>query len=461
MLIRTIKLLTGNRIDVIFKILYLRLHHLGAKKIANRLYNDHIKLITNGIYKENGSNKKSLSDYINGFENLYNSIKKGGYNKNISRIPISKEGCISNGSHRLATSVYLNINEVQVEKTEDEKHIYDYKFFIQRGISIELIDLVIQEFISLTKNNYIAIIWPAANKQVNYLDEFPNVFYEKKITLNPRGAQNLVAQVYKEHKWVGSFEEGYGGAISKVNETFKIFSFLHLIFFKENSIDQVIRIKESLRFKFGIDKASIHITDNDTETREIGNFVLNENSIHFLRFGIPYKFPAIFNLLKLFKETLISKGIDFNSIILTGDIVLSIYGFKSTDTIEYLFKESIETEYRFIKNGFTDIIFYEETFEELLNNPKFYFYFNDFKFLSLDIIKKFKSNRNSELDQSDIILIESKKMKKNTGLTANILDYLMQFKFKFIGWIIPISKKFLFYSFAKNIYKIFNSFFKG
>ena len=129
MLIRTIKLLTGNRIDVIFKILYLRLHHLGAKKIANRLYNDHIKLITNGIYKENGSNKKSLSDYINGFENLYNSIKKGGYNKNISRIPISKEGCISNGSHRLATSVYLNINEVQVEKTEDEKHIYDYKFF--------------------------------------------------------------------------------------------------------------------------------------------------------------------------------------------------------------------------------------------------------------------------------------------------------------------------------------------
>ena len=54
MLIRTIKLLTGNRIDVIFKILYLRLHHLGAKKIANRLYNDHIKLITNGVYKENG-----------------------------------------------------------------------------------------------------------------------------------------------------------------------------------------------------------------------------------------------------------------------------------------------------------------------------------------------------------------------------------------------------------------------
>jgi len=51
-------------------------------------------------------------------------------------------------------------------------------------------------------------------------------------------------------------------------------------------------------------------------------------------------------------------------------------------------------------------------------------------------------------------------MKKNAGSTANILDYLMQFKFKFIGWIIPISKKFLFYSFAKNIYKIFNSFSK-
>ena len=79
MLIRTIKLLTGNRIDVIFKILYLRLHHLGANKIANKLYNDHIKLITNGVYKESGSNKKSLYDYISEFENLYNSIQGSNF----------------------------------------------------------------------------------------------------------------------------------------------------------------------------------------------------------------------------------------------------------------------------------------------------------------------------------------------------------------------------------------------
>ena len=87
-------------------------------------------------------------------------------------------------------------------------------------MSNNLIELAILEFISLTKNNFLAIIWPSANKSIHYINEFSNILYQKKIILNAKGAQNFVAQVYKEHKWLGDFSDGYSGAYTKVSQAF-------------------------------------------------------------------------------------------------------------------------------------------------------------------------------------------------------------------------------------------------
>lgn len=453
MLVNVDKLITVNRIDVIFKSLYLKFSHLGAQKIANRLYNDHIKLITNGLYNEKGSNKESLEDYIDEFKIIADSIKSKGFDKEISRIPTSINGCITNGSHRLATALFLNIKSVEVEETNSAKHIYDYKFFIERGISLDLVDLVIYSSLYCTNNNYLAIIWPSANKKVDYINDFPNILYEKKIALNPRGAQSFTAKVYKEHKWVGSFDEGYTGAINKVNETFKDYTPIHFVFFKENSLEKVIRIKERLRDKFGIKKASIHITDTNEETQDIGRIILNKNSIHFMNFGVPNKFPETFNKLKIFKEILDKNEIDLSSIVLTGDVILSLYGLKSTDNIEFLSTNQLEFELSYLINGNSELIFYEESLEELLYDPTYYFYFYDFKFISFDTIRKFKLKRDNLSDKQDINLITSKNYKINSGFKSSVSNYLTNLKFRFIGWIIPISKKLYIYSFLKSLYK--------
>ena len=67
--------------------------------------------------------------------------------------------------------------------TNDEQHLYDYNFFIDRGMSKELIELAVVELINLTNNNFVAIIWPSANKELNYMDEFPEVTYEKEVLI--------------------------------------------------------------------------------------------------------------------------------------------------------------------------------------------------------------------------------------------------------------------------------------
>jgi hypothetical protein len=456
-LIKTKKLLTVNRIDVIFKILHLKLKALGAEQISKKIYDEHIFYITNGLYIEEGSSKKSLKNYTDEFNSLFKSLKDNGFDSSISKIPLSCKGCISNGSHRLAASIFLKIPEVRIVETIDKQHLYNFNFFKERGISKELLELAILEFLHLTENNHLAIIWPSANKKINYINKFSEIIYEKKLILNPRAAQNFVAEVYKEHKWVGSFEDGYGGAITKVSEVFDNYSCLHLIFFKENSLKRVKQIKNLLRDKFNIGKSSVHITDNTFETREIGNIILNNNSIHFMKYGIPNKFSSIFKNLKLFRERLNKMKIDINSLIISNDTVLGIYGIKSSETVQYLSVNKLNFHNENFHNEISNIAYYDEKVEELIYDPKNYFYFSGFKFSTLDVIEKFKIKRKSPEDYIDLKLIQKLNSSKKFNIKIHLLDSIQKYKFKLIGKIIPISKKFKFYHIAKKIYKFLNS----
>ena len=177
---KPIKLLTYNRLDVIFKILYLKYLDLNAKKLSSDLYFSHIKIITNGLFVENNSNKKTYDDFLFEFKKVSNSIRENGFDSEISEIPISKDGSIINGAHRLASAIYYKVPFISIKQTNENKHVYDYNFFRVRGMSNNLIELAILEFISLTKNNFLAIIWPSANKSIHYINEFSNILYQKK-----------------------------------------------------------------------------------------------------------------------------------------------------------------------------------------------------------------------------------------------------------------------------------------
>ena len=46
------ELLSNNRLDVVFKILYLKYRYLKLNELADQIYNNHIEIITNGIFTE-------------------------------------------------------------------------------------------------------------------------------------------------------------------------------------------------------------------------------------------------------------------------------------------------------------------------------------------------------------------------------------------------------------------------
>jgi len=440
--IQPIELLTHNRIDIIYKLLYVIYKKL-LPEFSSQIYKQHLSIITNGLFKESDQEKKGLDSYLKSFNQVLKSINNKGFDPDISSVPLSNGHSVVNGAHRVAASIYLN-KKVFCTNTSNPISIYNYKYFRDRGLDNQILEFGVLKYIEIKSNVFLALIWPSANKKINYLQSFSNVIYEKKFKLNQNGAHNFLAQVYKEQKWIGGFENGYGGSYVKLSQSFKNFSPVHAIFFHHDSIKEVNEIKSDLRKKFKIKKASIHITDNDNETLDLAKYILNKNSIHFLNNAKPYLYKSLFNKLKSFKKNLKYSKININDVVIDDEGVLAIYGIRDFKNFTYFKKNDIIEE--------NDNRAYNQNPNDLIFNPKLHFYFNDFKFTSLNEIKKMKENRQLSHDSNDIKIIQKKIQHKSWSFLI-ISNTLFLFKAKIVAFLIPVSKKLKFYNIAKWVYK--------
>ena len=442
-------LLTHNRLDIAFKYVYLKFKKC-IPKFSKELYKHHIYAITNGLYREGNTTKDSFQKFVSSFDKTFKSIKENGFDPKISTIPITANNTITNGSHRLASAIYLDKN-VPISTIDEKDSNYNYSFFLERGIDLDVLEFTVLNYLLLKENIYLALIWPSATKKVEYISNFKKIIYQKSFKLNPKGAHNLLAQIYKEQNWIGNFETGYGGTYLKLNQAFKSFSPVNAIFFHESSIENVTKIKKQIREKFQIGKASIHITDNKNQTIELAKYILNKNSLHFLNNAQPYKFQKTYNQLKKFRSELINNNINQNDIVIDGGSILSIYGIRESNDLDYLISDKSKYQ-SFADNHIDEIVYHKETLDNLIYNPRFYFYFNDFKFISLDQLKRMKKNRASTKDLVDIKLINSQNIFKIKFLSK--LHQLYTVRFKIIAFLIPFTKKIGLYNIAKKIYKL-------
>ena len=216
--------------------------------------------------------------------------------------------------------------------------------------------------------------------------------------------------------------------------------------------DEVTKFKNKLTNLFAIRKASIHITDNNKETIELGKIILNPNSLHFLNNSKPYVFESVFKKLKELKKLLNHNNINLEDIVLTSSTILGIFGYREPSDIDFLSAKDFDLNQTLQSHNYL-IDFYKKDKNELIYNPMYHFYYSDFKFISLDEIKKFKKNRNEIKDRLDLELIKRKQSFNKTIFLLKLRNSFNKSKFKFIAFMIPVSKKFKFYNFAKWIYK--------
>ncbi|OOE86485.1 hypothetical protein BZG75_15105, partial [Salinivibrio sp. AR640] len=216
-------LISANRLDIGFKLLFIE-HLLCPSLEKKRAYEQHIYAITEGTLIENGNESKAgLERFKSDFKSIFVNLQDNGFDSSISTLPLSVEGCIIDGAHRLACSIYLNL-DVNVTWTKNRSKKYNYKYFQTRGVEEKYIKLALASLSKYTDKMRLSCVWPVAwnakDKLIEKIDS-ENVFYVKDSDINLNGVKNLVVNFYQGEKWLGNKNNSYSGALGKAEPCYK------------------------------------------------------------------------------------------------------------------------------------------------------------------------------------------------------------------------------------------------
>jgi hypothetical protein len=400
-------LLTSNRLDLIFKLLYLEKRNVVPFH-AKEIYLSHIDAFTLGRFVEPGNEtKNSPVKFLEEFEKIANSIEKYDFNSKLSMVPIASNGTILNGSHRVAASIYLEKNVVILE-TDKVSVKYDYEFFRSRGVDEAYLDEVVTKYVSVTNGNFIAIIWPKCNVNEKTIKKyFKNLTAYKEIELDFEEFHKLIIHIYREQMWIGDSQNGYAGAKNKANLCYAENNPIKVIVFQEQSLEIVNSLKIKFRDEMKLGKSSIHITDDKLDTEVLANLFFNLNTISFIKEA---RFDFWDNSIKKINE--IKKFIkqnnwDVDKLVVGGGTVLESYGIRKSQDIDYisvLGTNSNDTGW--IQSHHKELKYHAEDLNTLIFNPINYYSFYGVKLLTLKQVMKMKNNRAELKDIKDIELIE-------------------------------------------------------
>ena len=137
-----INLVSQYRYDVFIKYYYVQAYTTKSNfDFTKKVYLDHIKSFNHFI--EPDGRKNTPESFIKNFNNLIDDVKKHGV-KTI--IPITKNGEIIDGAHRLSIALYLKV-KVRFAIFDLLDANYGKKFFIDRGFNPEYARIIDKEVI--------------------------------------------------------------------------------------------------------------------------------------------------------------------------------------------------------------------------------------------------------------------------------------------------------------------------
>jgi len=412
-----------TRFDLMAKYLYIKYKNIDSI-FFKELYKQHI-ITFNNCWEYPGT-KTCIDDFYKNFDFLIEDIKINGFDKNNS-IELGTNNILINGSHRLITSFYYNIKPFFKYESSQGSLAYNYDFFINRvnyqtchknihkrgnctNLNRLYSDRMTLEFIKLDKNMRIMITYPNINNKFENLEGIINkygyLYYKRTVKLNDNGVNNLIKELYRNESWIGGlFPNGInpGGKYNVCKGTNPVNIYLIHMY----DLDKLIELKNKCRELYNLGKHSLHMSDYSIDTFRIASSLLNENSIDFLNNGTN-------DLSKKTKKTLENYfnklGNNNEDYCITSSVIMEMYGLRNAKDIDYLHKNNNNLNLENIENhNGVWLSYYTKTKEDIIYNPENHFYFNGFKFTSLNILREMKKKRNEIKDQNDLKLIINEK----------------------------------------------------
>jgi hypothetical protein len=442
-------LLVWNRLDLAFKLAYLTLRDKNTA-LAQEVYLHDIRAQTLGTFREIGNpDKSSWSSYLRDFDKTYLDIQKNGFDSRKTLIPLAWDGSIINGAHRVAAAIHANV-QVHCIQTERARMVCDYEYFYKRNVPEDILNIAVNTFITYAPNTYLAFLWPSGSAdKLESTRVFTNVVVRREMKLTSTGAFNLLVQLYKHMDWVGNSSDGFKGVTRKLIECFPHFGEVSVLVFQADSLDEVRKLKESVRSIHGIGYSSIHITDTKEEAVRIGRLIFNRNGLHFLNHARPHKFDFQSRLEPLHR--LIARGNAHSAdLVIDGGAVLALYGIRNAQDIDYVSTQALDEPApgSLLDNHEIEVAHHGHDKREIIYDPRLYFEYEGLKYVSFDQLYYMKARRADSKDKNDLVAMRALVMEG--GLVRELLR-MKQACFYFRIKVMEKSKS-LFFSFLQSTY---------
>ena len=378
------EVLTHLRFDVVMKYLYAS--NLSSN-FYQSMYIEHMQR-----WNRFSQGKPPIKHGFKEFDHAFRSIIDNTVDE---PVPVNNEGHIANGAHRLAAALYRQrpINVRSTNIAENYPIYANYEYFIKKGMPKYMLGRTALEYARLKSNTHMICLFPIAHTRVDevmaIIDEYSNIFYRSSEVLNYEGQLALMKEIYFVEGWAN--EEGIR---RKGNQCFRGETDATFILVDAENLETVKEMKAKIRELFNVGNHSVHISDYHEDAIRIAKTVFNKNSIHFLNNRKNVSFENYTKLMAGMKP-------DDNTVI-TGSSVLSLYGLRDCKDIDLIYYNDppADSHNQYLETH------YKLTLDDIVNNPLYHFYYQGFKYVTLDVIKNMKMIRYEPKDLKDIQLIK-------------------------------------------------------
>lgn len=279
-------LLSPLRFDLFAKLYYAR-HRYDDSTQAHRVYIEHIKAFNPDGREPGRDDKTSFEEFTNTFDSLLDYFKDNDFDETKSIVPVSSDGIILDGAHRVAALAYYD-KEVTIARFDEVVPVcqFNYLYFKKRGLSQEVSDIIANEVLLWIPDCFVACLWPKMGddkkKQmaIERIKSFSTVFFVKRLHCTLSSFGTFIAKVYQRQSWVGSEKNGFAGAMDKALNCYDTNKNIDFVFFQSyKTLDEILELKEEIRNLFLYGKHSLHITDNDEEAKDIAYYLLSKEGL--------------------------------------------------------------------------------------------------------------------------------------------------------------------------------------
>lgn len=408
-------LLTPERLDLAAKALYARHRRLGVRsEWASRAYEAHLRCIS-GLREEDGSGKHGLQGYLAAFREVLDAVAGGGLDPRRSLVPIGRDHVIIDGAHRVAASLAYD-RAVECLELDWAANAYGQRFFTERGLPEAVLDALAVEYARLKPNAHVAMLFPIArgpdDEARRILAEHGRIAYEKQILLENDGPAQLVRQLYRKERWIGTPEDGYRGARQDALTRFSGPGRRGVVraFLLEAPDRQAVReAKERIRALYGVGNYAMHASDDHAEARELAGILFNANSLHVLNHARVAPTPRFSKHLAIFRSWLERRGLDPDHFAVDGSAILAAYGLRDAQDLDFLHfgHEAEPPPDPMVSSHNGEMAHHAYGRDDIIFDPAHHFTFDGVKFGALHVIREMKVRRGEAKDRQDVALVDA------------------------------------------------------